>query len=104
VAEDQAREAARRSAEEEIKLVWTGSDKCPICGNSEWNVLNLVDIPVRMVDPTIAMGISPTIVPRTAYVFVPVTCTTCGYTRFFHSGALGTGAGQAREKRDSGKQ
>jgi hypothetical protein len=103
--EEQAREEARQKAEDEINLVWTESETCPICGRSEWTVLNLVDIPVRTItDSAAAWSISPALTRRTAYVFAPVTCANCGLTRFFHTGALGVAAGQARERRKLGER
>jgi predicted nucleic-acid-binding Zn-ribbon protein len=64
-------------------------DDCPICKSSAWNVGDVVDVHVRHTpyshDELAASlgGVMPQV-----YVYVPVTCSYCGYTLFFHSGVL----------------
>jgi predicted nucleic-acid-binding Zn-ribbon protein len=76
----QAREALRRKYESALQRVWSEADTCPICGTNNWSLNDLVDVPLRT-DP------DPSLQGH-AYVYVPLGCTHCGYTMFFHSGTL----------------
>lgn len=80
--EDQHRTELRQKYERVLKLVWAKQpDTCPICNTNLWNVGELVDAPLRNVTVSAPQH-------REVYVYVPVTCLQCGYTRFFHSGIL----------------
>jgi predicted nucleic-acid-binding Zn-ribbon protein len=85
--DSQAAVRARYSAI--IEMVWKKADVCPICGSSAWNLGDLVDVHVRHTPANFDQlahligGVQPQV-----YVYVPVTCTYCGYTIFFHSGVL----------------
>jgi predicted nucleic-acid-binding Zn-ribbon protein len=83
------RERLRSKYQDTIDRLWTKSRQCPICRTDNWNVADLVDVTIR--------GIAP----AQAYVYVPVGCTNCGYTMFFHSGILDQRSSQLSSLRRS---
>ncbi len=68
-----------------LEMVWREPDNCPICGSTAWNLGDLVDVPVRHVEPPEHLW---DVTAKRAYVYAPVTCLYCGYTMFFHTGVL----------------
>ncbi len=93
--EQQSEEALRAASRDKYAAIldrlWKVPNTCPVCGSGEWNVGDLVEVPLRLIGPV------PIIesVPRQAYIYVPVGCLTCGYTMFFHSGILDQRAEEA---------
>jgi predicted nucleic-acid-binding Zn-ribbon protein len=81
--ENEARAEAREKYSAAIQAVWTGPEECPICGQTVWNLGDLVEIPIRNLTAPIY-----TVAPRKGYVYAPVACVNCGYTILFHTGAL----------------
>lgn len=83
-----ARLALRAKYQRIIDELWTNQpDVCPVCSSTAWSVADLIQTPVRMVSPDM-LGFGGEFQNPQVYVYVPVTCLQCGYTRFFHSGVL----------------
>lgn len=89
--ENQAREAARDRYLLVLKRLREKPLSCPYCETEEWGIADLVEVPIRIQEPSIATGI----MPRQSFVYVPLGCLNCGYTMYFHSGILD---GQARNR------
>jgi predicted nucleic-acid-binding Zn-ribbon protein len=79
------RQRLRDKYQATISRLWTQSGECPICKTDNWNIGDLIETPLRNVAVDLAWAIANT---RQVYLYAPVTCTNCGYTMFFHSGAL----------------
>lgn len=79
------RMALRAKYQRIIDELWTNlPDVCPVCSSTAWSVADLIETPVRLAArDLLVQSQSPQV-----YVYVPVTCLQCGYTRFFHSGVL----------------
>lgn len=77
--DDVAIEGRRRSFNA-ITKKWTQTDICPVCGDTEWVIGDVSDLPIRLPGSDIGT------VSRATHVvpLVPVTCITCGFTRLFH--------------------
>jgi predicted nucleic-acid-binding Zn-ribbon protein len=88
------RERLRNKYQAVIARLWQKPSACPICGTDNWSVSDLVDVPIRDVAPDLAWAIANI---KQAYVYVPVGCTNCGYTIFFHSGVLDARADEGNE-------
>lgn len=66
---------------------WTQPRVCPIDGNSNWAIGDVLETPLNQGGNVLVGG------PR--YLFVPVSCTTCGFTHLFNAiqiGVLGSPA------------
>ena len=80
--ESDERERLRKKYLEIIQRLWTEPDTCPVCGSNTWDIGDLTEMPLRVVAMDLGLQGKP------VYVYVPVACLKCGYTRFFHSGIL----------------
>jgi predicted nucleic-acid-binding Zn-ribbon protein len=90
--EHRARQEAREKYAEILQRLWKQPETCPICGETDWSLLDLVEIPIRDLVPTLRIELQ-----RKGYVFVPVGCVRCGYTMFFHAGVLDQRASELGE-------
>jgi hypothetical protein len=73
----------RERYQKALEMVWRKPDNCPVCDSTAWSIADVVEVAVRL--PSTSLGFGD---PRQAYVYIPVTCTYCGHTLFFHSGVL----------------
>jgi predicted nucleic-acid-binding Zn-ribbon protein len=81
----QKRTQLREKYQRAINRLWQPQTPCPICGTNLWTVADVVEVPIRNVSADLAFALATN---RQGYVYVPVGCTNCGYTMFFHSGVL----------------
>jgi predicted nucleic-acid-binding Zn-ribbon protein len=81
----EARRELRAKYQDALTRLWTGTSPCPICGTDRWDIADVIETPLRNVASDLAWALANT---QQAYVYVPVGCTNCGYTIFFHSGTL----------------
>jgi predicted nucleic-acid-binding Zn-ribbon protein len=74
------RQAVRDAALKHIQKYWEKPYVCPICANEDWAIGNPWQAPLREGGtPIDYLG------SFEVYVFVPVSCTKCGYTRLFNA-------------------
>ncbi len=83
--DNQERERRRRAALEWVEARWTESKRCPICGHTDWSVATVYEMR-EFEAGDLVVGVGNQIVPA-----FPVSCTTCGYIRWFnavHAGVI----------------
>lgn len=74
-------EALRQAAIRWLETRWVRPWTCPVCRHANWAVGS----------PIVSDIWSPRgrTFPGSAYVYVPVSCTTCAYTRLFNAIQMG---------------
>jgi hypothetical protein len=78
---DQQREQIRARTVEWLDKRWPLPRACPIDGNTNWAIGDVIEAPLDQGGSVIVGG--PT------YLFVPVSCTTCGHTYLFNAIQIG---------------
>src|SRR5690349_12603503 len=77
---EDARLRQRARYQEALRMVWQQPDNCPICDSTWWTIGDLVNAPLRAVEPP---DIASALIEPRVYVYAPITCVYCGYTIFF---------------------
>lgn len=68
---------------------WKGTQKCPICTNTKWNVSDELVVVTFYTGRALSIGGQQELLP-----FMMVTCDTCGHTLLFDAIKAGLVQGQ----------
>lgn len=78
----------RQAALEWLAKVWEEDrQQCPICGDGNWSISDVANLPVRprrIVDEANPAAFITDITAERVYPLVPISCVTCGYTFFIN--------------------
>jgi hypothetical protein len=90
---EEERGAHRAAAAKWVEDQWTQSRACPICGNNNWTVGDVVVMPLAasaLQGPTLAA--------------CPIECTTCGHTYLFNAVTMGVLPGAEEDETQPAQQ
>ena len=79
---------------EYITSIGKQSKSCPLCGHDDWSVGSVALVPMRQGDVGTPFS-------NCGCPFIPVTCTTCGYTILVHEGYARGDMGGSNEADES---
>ena len=75
----------REAIKRHLDSKWTHAKQCPICGEDDWLIDNVANVPVR---PTSFLETGERVYP-----LAPVVCRVCGYTFFVNEKWAGSSGG-----------